>query len=747
MARASSGQNRPLTDPGQGFNREQLLMRYARGRVTHFLNRQFLTMMGSSILILMNGLPFGIAAMLIALLGEAVDCLYLRTVPAQVRRRVPTARIMWISTLTAAFQAATIAACVALALTGPNSQASPLFAMSFLAGAAVNAGLVLPFHKPAAIARLSLYGATTLVFLAADADKHGLSDVIFLMNATGTAILSYMVYAFLTYVANGFQRNRRNVEAITSQSRALEVANKALQQRQKEAARLSLVAKNANDAVILCDAEGRIFWVNDAFTRITGYSLEEASGRRPGDLLNCPETDPATIARLNGAIRLGQAFRGELQNVTKDGRRIWIETNQVPVLGQDGRIEMTVAIERDVTRTKATEKALAEAKVRAEDGARAKADFLATMSHEIRTPMNGVIGMADLLCDTQLDADQRLYSETIRSSGQALLTIINDILDLSKLDADKMPITPVDFDLRDCVRDAVLLLQAQAREKGLSLSLDIAESTPLRIHADDGRLRQILINLVGNALKFTETGGVTVRVAPQELSGQQAVFIEVEDTGIGIAEDKLGHVFQRFSQAESSTTRRFGGTGLGLTISRLLVEAMGGEIGVSSTLGKGSVFFLTLPYEPPQQDAAPDTHVTNLDNCAETLRGKRVLVAEDNRVNRLLISRYLKDMPLELHFAHDGQQAVDMAQSKSPDMVFMDMSMPLMSGIEATGAIRKMPTAQPAIVALTANAFESDREACLAAGMDGFLTKPVRRNDLLAAMIRHCGAPPAPPVL
>ena len=725
----------------QSYSRRGLLIRYARGRVSHFVGRQILTFAGGIALWLMNGPLFGIAAICLALLGEAVDCLLLRWVPVGLRKGRSFQTIYVLSTVTAGIQAITISCCIALAWFGPVSQHSPLFAIGFLAGAAINGGLVLPFHRHAALTRLIIYAATPAVLFAVSVPVSGGPGVLAAMDAAGAGLLAYMVFTFLKFVSSGFRLHRGNTLALIEKGRELAAINTKLVQRQKEAQQLSLVARNANDNVVLSDSNGRITWVNDAFTRTTGYPQDEVIGRTPGDLLNGPDTNPETIDAIAEAIRDGRPFRGEILNMTRDGRRIWIETNLVPVLDADGQVEMTVAIERDVTAARAYARKMAEARRAAEEAAQTKADFLATMSHEIRTPMNGVIGMSDMLAETDLSPDQRLYNDTIRSSAQLLLKIINDILDLSKLDAGKMQLSPVVFDLRACLDDTRRLLEPQALAKGLKLVLEFDPSVPARARLDDGRLRQILINLIGNAIKFTEKGSVTVALKVAAASGRRMLHVVVSDTGIGISPEKLDRVFEPFSQADAATTRRFGGTGLGLTISRMMIEAMGGNISVASSPGQGSSFTVTLPVEivgarqsddtkRPVPDAPPET--------TEALAGKRVLVAEDNKVNRLLIRKYLRDLPLSLEFAHDGQQAVEMVRASCPDLVFMDMSMPGMNGLDATRHIRELGTQQPAIVALTANAMDSDRAACLDAGMNDFLAKPVRRSDLLICMIRHC---------
>ncbi len=742
----------PAVDPKTDFERRNsksgLLLRYARGRVRNFGSRQIMTVSGGLFLWMMNGPMVGFAAILIALIGESVDCLYLRGTERRLREGEALSRVYAVSTATAAFQAITISICIGLSWFGETTSASPLFAIAFLAGAAINGGLTLPYHRAAGTVRLSIYAIAAFGLFTMAAVLRGPPDTRFSMDAAGTLMLGFMVFAFLDYVVTGFHRHQKVTRAVVEKSAELAAVNRELAARQKEAQRLSLVARNAHDSVLLLNRDGRISWVNDAFTRITGYGLREAVGKRPGDLLNGPETDQQTVDALNDAVALGMPFRGEVQNRTKTGDRIWIETNQVPVIDETGAVDMIVAIERDITAAKQHEHEMVLARQAAEEGARAKSDFLATMSHEIRTPMNGVIGMADLLVESGLSADQRVYADTIRSSAQALLTIINDVLDMSRLDARKMTLDPVDFDLRTCVQEPVRLLRPQAHNKGLSLKLDFRAAGPDFLHGDDSRLRQILINLIGNAIKFTKTGGVTVRVRSAAAGAEAAdVLIEVADTGIGIPKNKQDQIFERFAQADASTTREYGGTGLGLTISRMLIEEMGGTIAVRSEPGQGACFAISLRLPVaarPLKDAAPDATVPDADRLAR-LAGLRVLVAEDAEVNRTLISKYLDGLDLKLGFAHDGLEAVDLTLGCKPDLVLMDMSMPELSGIEATRRIRAEADKQPVIIALTANAFDSDRDACLEAGMNGFLTKPVRRAELLSTILAQLDQQPSVP--
>ena len=725
------------------FARESLLTRYARGRVAHFWARQSLTFVGGLMLWTAYGAWAGLAAVVLALFGEILDCGFLRTVKKRIEKGESAQQLALIATVTGGIQGVTIAACVVLGWV-MSGEYGPLFPAAFLTGAALNAGLVLPYARGASMVRLFIYGATAMGLMVYEAVFAASADMGFYMDLTGMLILTFVVYAFFDFVFQGAARHRANVTELEYRQRQIEEANRRLQIREKEAQRLSLVARNANDSIFLCDPDGKISWVNDAFSRVTGFSAGEAIGRKAGDLLNGPSTNADTVRAMAHALQRGEPFRGELRNIAKDGREIWIETNQVPVFDSNGQVETIIAIERDVTEAKKYARELARARDHAEMGARAKAEFLANMSHEIRTPMNGIIGMADLLNDTELDESQKTYAETIQSSAHGLLTIINDVLDLSKLDAEKMVLHPVDFELKACLSDVLMLFGPQARGKGINLTLDLADNLPGYVHADEARLRQLLINLVGNAVKFTEAGGVDLKVSRREDVRGLVLDIVVEDTGIGIGPADLDGIFARFNQAESSNTRKFGGTGLGLTISKMLTELMGGQIEVTSELGSGSRFSLSLPVGTPHRPSRSEARdAPDLDSL-EGLRGKRLLVAEDNRVNRLLVEKYLADVPVELSFAQDGAEAVEKARQDRPDVILMDMSMPEKNGLEAAREIRESKTIpQPVIVALTANAFASDRAACLDAGMDGFLTKPIRRNELLAELMRFCAKPSA----
>ncbi|UWQ61386.1 response regulator [Leisingera caerulea] len=440
----------------------------------------------------------------------------------------------------------------------------------------------------------------------------------------------------------------------------------------------------------------------------------------------------------------------------------YLSTTLRPVFDKDGRLTYLVGSSSDVTSARERDEALELTKLaldKAEEASQAKERFLANMSHEIRTPMNGIIGICELLKETELDEQQQLFADTIFNSATALLSVINDVLDFSKIQADKISLHDAPFSLLELVQDVGTLLWARAAYKGIELRTDYPEDAPREFTGDASKIRQILMNLLGNAIKFTEDGHVCVSVTYDPGAATLPLRIQVSDTGIGIEKTQLKWIFSAFEQVDRRAARVIEGTGLGLAITRALVERMGGTITASSMPGEGSVF--TVGLDLPQPDWRPaqqastsaavrsQAHRTALNIQSripvprmppEALSGMRILVAEDNRTNQLVVRKMLKSTGAELRFAGNGQIALDAYKADGSDLILMDLSMPVLGGLEATRLIRKheqqAELPECPIIALTANAQPSDVEACLAAGMNDFLSKPFRRHELLERILR-----------
>jgi PAS domain S-box-containing protein len=501
---------------------------------------------------------------------------------------------------------------------------------------------------------------------------------------------------------------------------------------------LALVAEKTNNIVILADQYGRIEWVNKSFTDVTEYELPEVKGRSPGEVLAGPESDPGARSVMRDALAEGRGFKVEIVNYSKSGRKYWVAIEVLPVRNAKGEITNYLAVESEITRQKEFETELIAAKETAEFANRAKSEFLAVMSHEIRTPMNGVIGFSQLLLETPLNERQRDYLESIVSSGDSLLRLLNDILDFSKMESGKMELEKAPFSLCETISQVAMLHSPEADRKGVKLYIDFADNMVDWITGDRTRFRQVLVNLVGNAVKFTESGAVTIRAAAQqrEIGARLMLRISVRDTGIGISQEELTRLFKPFSQADSSTTRRYGGTGLGLAICARLAGLLDGILEVESELGKGSEFSLIVPIEvanePPPLENKFDTSTLTLSAAMP------ILVAEDNPVNQKVILRMLESIGHSADVVRNGADCLAAVDSKHYDMIFMDLQMPEMDGYEATARLRGKGY-NVWITALTADAMPEDPLRSRIAGMNDYLSKPFTKHDLLTA-IERCRA-------
>ncbi|MBT6154476.1 MAG: PAS domain S-box protein, partial [Planctomycetaceae bacterium] len=520
-------------------------------------------------------------------------------------------------------------------------------------------------------------------------------------------------------------------------------------QAEYEIRRLSVAVEQSPAMVVITDVEGTIEYVNPMFTEITGYTAEEVIGQNPR-ILSSGKTSPEDHKRMWRTILLGETWRGEYQNKKKNGELYWEASSISPIKNSEGTITHFVAIKEDITPRKQVEEELLQAALAAN---RAKSDFLANMSHEIRTPMTAILGYVDLI-EENVKLPENIESiGVIKRNGKHLLNLINDILDLSKVEAGKMTAEWVPCSPCQIVGEIASLMEVKANAKGLRFEARFEGPAPETIHSDPTRVRQMLINLVGNAVKFTQSGEVRlVMHLLDKTGGEPALQFEVIDTGIGMDDEQLAQLFQPFMQADTSTTRTFGGTGLGLTISQRFAEILGGEITVTSTPGEGSTFRLTIPTGPldgigmvegtteaarkiEQNSPTPSLAESIRESESSGIQGRRVLLAEDAVDNQRLISFVLKKAGAEVIVAENGQIAVDLAlaaqaEDEPFDVILMDMQMPILDGYDATKRLRKDGCQCP-IIALTAHAMVQDRKKCIAAGCDDYATKPIDRTRLL----------------
>ncbi|MEE4377451.1 MAG: PAS domain-containing protein [Candidatus Competibacteraceae bacterium] len=506
---------------------------------------------------------------------------------------------------------------------------------------------------------------------------------------------------------------------------------------------LDSIVENLPAMVFVKEAETlRFVQFNKTGETLLGISREELLGKNDYDFFPKEEAD-FFVTKDREVLAAGELLdipEEEIQT-RHQGARL-LHTKKIPLLDEAGNPQYLLGISEDISERKQTETELYHAKEAAEAASRAKSEFLATMSHEIRTPMNAVIGMTSLLFDTPLTSQQQQWINTIRQGGEALLAIINDILDFSRIESGQLELEAQPFSVRECVRDVVDLLHNRATEKNLQLNARLDETVPTMIEGDVSRLRQILVNLVGNAIKFTKAGTINIVVKAAAFDLQtctQPIEFAVQDTGIGIPEERLSRLFQPFSQVDSSITRHYGGTGLGLTISQRLCELMGGRINVISEVGKGSTFWFTLPvpvvakHASSEQDAAQNVQLSWDSEFAQH-HPLRILIAEDNPINQQVIQMMLQRLGYSPDMVSDGQETLDACQRRSYDMVLMDVQMPRMDGLNATRHLRNSSEQQPWIIGLSANAFDQDRAVAFAAGMNDYLAKPLRIEQLVEAL-------------
>lgn len=510
---------------------------------------------------------------------------------------------------------------------------------------------------------------------------------------------------------------------------------KTVQQQLSEREQLyRLISTNSRDIITLFTAD------KEPLRRFISPSVREVLGYEPACLLNKGAFDivhPDDVDRAMEVTSLlistGQPASLEYRGKRRDGQYVWLESKLNPIIDGNNRVTGILTAVRDISQRKAFEESLHLAKVRAEEATMAKSHFLSMMSHEIRTPMNAILGLTQLMLGNEPRQDQKDNLELLRFSGENLLTIINDILDFSKIEAGKIELEQTDFDVHSMLRSTVQMFEHKAWQKGIKLELTIANGVPKNVIGDPVRISQIVNNLVGNAIKFTDQGQVTVRVSGETRDRQrQAITFEVADSGIGIPEEKLKAIFDRFSQADSNTTRKFGGTGLGLSISKSLAELMGGDIRVESTYGVGSSFSFMVDLQLADQSETNSIVTTQtLEDFSD--KNVKVLLVEDNKINQIVARSFLTNWGLHVDIAENGLEAVSRIESERYNIVLMDIQMPELDGYEATACIRKLGgdyyTKVP-IIALTASAMLGMRDKVMEAGMNDFVTKPFVPEEL-----------------
>ncbi len=529
----------------------------------------------------------------------------------------------------------------------------------------------------------------------------------------------------------------------------------------QQEARYRLLADHASDAILNLAIDGTILYASPSVREVGGFEPEELIGRNAQDMVIEEDRQRAIEIHRRALAEPSRALTLEYRAQTNLDGICWFEARTRAITDDGGHVTGVVMAIRDVSERKELEFALGKARHRAEAAVAAKSAFLANMSHEIRTPMNGVIGFTEILLAGRLTGEQRRQVKLIADSGQAMMRLLNDILDISKVEAGQMKVHSELFDLPHALRACLKLITPVAAQKGLEVVLEMPLDLPRTVLGDGLRLRQIVLNLLGNAVKFTQGGGVTLRVRAMGKTDPVTVMIEVKDTGIGIPSDRQAAIFEQFVQADTSVAPRYGGTGLGLSISLKLAQLMGGDLQLQSEVGKGTSFFLTLPFAVSDK-ALPKSSAEKQAGPArsDAADRPRVLVAEDHDVNQLLMGAMLKQLGYRYGFVQNGVEALaELARGTETGdpyaIVLMDMQMPEMDGIEAANRIRwggTTPEDLP-ILCLTANAYADDAAACMKAGMQAHLPKPVKLADLDAALRRWLPSdgiavrPPPAPVL
>jgi len=545
---------------------------------------------------------------------------------------------------------------------------------------------------------------------------------------------------------DSLKEHRENLEKLI-QERTFELENTTKRLREeinehKEAQnQINLqtsLLEQVNSAIIATDLHHNITYWNKCAERLFGWTSSQVLGKPAIEVLIRDE-HRRTGKKFVSKLSRKESWAGDFTIPHRLGKKIPVELSCSALLDSEGRKIGTTCVAIDVTNQVRSERKLQREKEKAIKQAHAKQNFLATMSHEIRTPLNVVIGMTRLLKDAEPTQQQQEYLKSLEFSANHLLTIINDILDLAKIDAGKIKLEKINFDVNSVIEGVRKAFSNRAQEKNIDLRVDLDENLPTQLLGDQVRLTQILNNLVSNALKFTNEGFITIRLRVMQAHRQSIkLLFEVSDSGIGIHEDKLGQIFENFTQAQEDTTRKYGGTGLGLTICKKLVDLQQGQISVKSKEGIGSTFSFELEYEIDQTAQTEDT-LQIIEKANYSLDNVQLLLVEDNHANRIVASNFLSRMGVKVYFAENGEQAVSIVQQKKFDIILMDLQMPIMNGYDATRAIRQLGEEyqQIPIIALTADVVSDVRKRVHSSGMDDYLSKPFKPEELNNAIAKN----------
>tara|TARA_R110002049_G_scaffold16388_8_gene65343 strand:+ start:688 stop:3516 length:2829 start_codon:yes stop_codon:yes gene_type:complete len=539
------------------------------------------------------------------------------------------------------------------------------------------------------------------------------------------------------YVENRYSGHLWNYRDVTKQRNQVDAIKRSEEKYRS-------IIENMNLGLLEVDKNEKILYANQSFCKMSGFELNEILNEMASKLFVRGENAEVMHAKTNMRTN-GVSDAYEIATKNKRGEAKWWLVSGAPLFDEYGKPTGSVGIHLDITSQKEIERELVEAKYQAEESSKVKEVFLANMSHEIRTPMNGIIGMARQLGKSKLTEDQSFKLGIIQSAADNLMIILNDILDLSKIEAGKLSIENVSFNLEHCMIKALNVIQPKVEEKGLALKIEVDSNIAPTLFGDPFRMNQMMFNLIGNAIKFTEKGEIKISAKLNENRGkEQIIEITVEDSGIGIEAKYLSKIFEKFTQEDRSTARNYGGTGLGMNITKQLVELMDGKIDIKSEKGKGTKVTLTVPFLLSNQDIEGLKNENIAAVNYNQLKGKSILIAEDNELNRLVIETTLAQYQINMHFAVNGKEAIDLLTQQNVDLVLMDIQMPVMDGIEATQYIRKELKMDVPIIALTANVLKGDTESYILSGMDDTVPKPFEENELLGALVRWIGKSSVP---